>query len=121
MVRDWLLRRLCHHRLRLAWFVGYREGLAVQAVRREADPALAEFREWLEHRLDHHDKKFERSEWATNTRDLIKTERAEARMIYYHLIDVIRRHHGKATIYNRADCRWTPQSSRHLRTRGPYP
>ncbi|GEM_PF-3734190 len=105
MVRDWLLRRLCHHRLRLAWYVGFREGLAAQAERRKADPALVEFREWLGHRLDCHDKNFERSELATTTRDLIKTERAEARMIYYHLIDVIRRHHGKAAIYNRADSR----------------
>ena len=100
MICDWLLRRLCHRRIRLAWYVGFRDGLA---VRREPDPALVEFREWLGHRLDRHDRNFKRSEWATNTRDLIKTERAEARMIYYRLIDIIRRHHGKADICNRVD------------------
>ena len=100
MVRRWLVRLLAGDLLWDAWYQGFSE--AVSALRRNAphrDPARDEFFRWLGRRLDHHDENYHKHQWTPHLRDIVETERAEARMIFFELVNIIRRHHGQSAVY----------------------
>ena len=98
MIREWLVRKLGGQWIDRGYVVAMGNRLGGHRPER-LDPALVEFLQWLGQRLDRHDENFKRQPFATPIRDLVKTERAEARTIHRQLIAIITRHHGRNAAY----------------------